>query len=147
MSAGILRLLYGEADDIWLQGMGPDAAELAATGYAVRSLLGKALGAAGRHAAGTAARAEQLQVAAQLLRPMLLRRELAEVQGQHPIPPLHFTVNRIDLLHAHGAVNGLLVATARQVVIFAVKCQPSTVASISIGSSGLGWQQSTVMDG
>ncbi|KAF6255625.1 SNF2 family N-terminal domain-containing protein [Scenedesmus sp. NREL 46B-D3] len=94
--AGILRLLYGEADDIWLQGMGPDAAELAATGYAVRSLLGKAL--------------VLLAGMPRAPRPGLSSfRELAEVQGQHPIPPLHFTVNRIDLLHAHGAVNGLLV--------------------------------------
>jgi hypothetical protein len=88
---------------------------MAATGHAVRSLVSKALDAAGKHAPGAAARAEQLQVAAKLLGPLLLRRELSEVQQQYPIPALHFTVDRIDLVHAHGAVNGLLAAAARQV--------------------------------
>jgi hypothetical protein len=110
----ILRFLYGEADDLWLQGAGPEAAAMAAAGYAARSAVRGALAAAGKFAPGTAERAEQLQVAARLLGRLLLRRELAEVQQQYPIPAMHYTVERIDLLHAHGAVNGLLAATARR---------------------------------
>jgi hypothetical protein len=92
----------------------------------VRALVGKALDAVGKHAPGTAARAEQLQVAAKLLGPLLLRRELLEVQQQYPIPALHFTVDRIHLVHAHGAINELLAATARQVCGMA-------------GDAGLSW--------
>jgi hypothetical protein len=115
VSGSILSFLYSEAEHNWLQQLGPEAAQLAATGHAVRCLVSKALDAAGKHAPGTAARAEQLQVAAQLVGPLLLCRELSEVQQQYPIPALLFDVDRIDLVHAHGAVNGLLAAAARQV--------------------------------